>query len=148
MLTVKPPGWHKPFHLFPYHNKPKPDPYRSGKRIKYNKEPKIPVHLNHAAQLKFRNTKELLQQRSKLPMIRPITTVTMETASRTPAVLPKSTKTYQYRFKLGRAIPVVSSRFTEHAMTFKKPPFRHVRKDTCTHFKIHSRIVSIKKQNT
>lgn len=145
MLSVKPAGWNKPFHLYSY-NKPKPNPLVPIRPIKFRVVPSIPVHLNHATKLRRRNTETAHLERQKTePTYRQLTTITMPRAIRTPSILPKHTKTYQYRFKLGRAMPVIPRRFAEHTMKFKKPPFRHARKDEYGRFKIHNKEVLIGK---
>jgi len=48
---------------------------------------------------------------------------TVKAITEDPNYLPRDTKTTQYRYKFVRDIPVVSCRFTEHVMMYRKPPF-------------------------
>lgn len=116
------PAYRKPFALFPY-NRPKPLPLPPLKKINIPKEPLVPVQDTVSTKLKREATETMLNAtRSEIDWAA-VTEKSFQKASEPPKFKPKQTKTYQYRFKIKRDIPVVSCRFTEHVMMYKKPPF-------------------------
>jgi len=113
----------KPFHLYHY-NRPKLPPLPSPKPINYNKEPSIPIKYNNATKMRNKVIKEY-STREMNPYIDygSLNIETVKAITEDPNYLPRDTKTTQYRYKFVRDIPVVSCRFTEHVMMYRKPPF-------------------------
>lgn len=120
--TSPPFPYHKPFNFF-YYNKPKPQPLPQRKKIDLSKEPKIPIQHTYATKLKKRATETALSAKKPVIHYADLTEKSFQKATIPPKVRPRQTKTYQYRYKMKRDIPVVSCRFTEHVMMYRKPPF-------------------------
>ena len=115
-------------------------PLRQIKPINYNKEPKIPIKYNNATKMRNKVIKEYTM-RDMNPFIDYVNLSheTVKAITEDPNYIPRDTKTTQYRYKFVRDIPVVSCRFTEHVMTFRKPPFSFEKPNepgTCGRYKI------------
>lgn len=120
----------KPFHLY-YYNKPKLPPLPKIKPVDYKAKPAIPVRTNYATKMRNKIIKETThEQPDESFKSRP----TGKMVIGDPEVVPRQTKTSQFRYKWVREVPVVSCRFTEHVMMFKKPPFvnQNVNNSECT----------------
>lgn len=123
-----PAGYVKPFYLFHY-NKPKQPPLAKIKPVDFRAEPTIPVRMNFATKMRNTVIKETATRKQPGDVDfkqtgRPIGKMVIGD----PEVVPRQTKTSQYRYKWVREVPVISCRFTEHVMMFKKPPFTHQHK--------------------
>lgn len=130
----------RPFSQY-YYNKPKLPPSPPKKPVDYRQTPQTPINHTHTTKLRRRIIDELKEERRKPPEdelrgYQPLDEKTLQKLSRGPRVIPNPTTTFKYRYKLGRDIPVISCRFTEHMMMFKKPPFAALRVDTGNQFKI------------
>lgn len=126
-MSLDPPcaDYKKPFYLY-YYNKPKQPPLRKVKPIKFEAVPTVPVRLNNATKMRNKVIKEYsLRDGEKFVDYRELSNETSKMLTEEPQYVPKDTKTSQYRYKWVREIPVVSCRFTEHVMMFKKPPFTY-----------------------
>lgn len=136
----------KPFHLCHY-NKPKPPPLPPIKQIDYRKKPKTPVQLNYTTNLRNEIMEFMLNSKEKKPPdYQNLSAKSIRSAAQIPKIIPKHTKTYQYRYKLGRDIPVISCEYTEHIMMYKKPPFNHPQRNICGKYKIRNAKLTNKKQ--
>ncbi|KAK7574037.1 hypothetical protein V9T40_011228 [Parthenolecanium corni] len=117
--------YQKPFYLF-YYNKPKQPPLKKVKHIDYKQKPDVPVRLNNATKMRNKVIREYTT-REREPYI-DFKALTQETAKAIldePKIVPRDTKASQFRYKWVRDVPVVSCRFTEHVMMFRKPPFTY-----------------------
>lgn len=129
--------YQKPFHLFHY-NKPKQPDLPKIRKIPHKPQPKIPVRLNNATKMRNKAIR-LYDVMEKEPYIdyRALTEETSQTFNETPKHVPRHTKTSQYRYKWIRDVPVVSCRFTEYVMMYKKPPFTFEKNaSSCGHFRL------------
>lgn len=141
-FDLDPPGlcYKKPFYMYHY-NQPKLPPLKSPKPVDYNKEPDIPIRYNNATKMRNKVIKEY-SMRELEPFV-DYTTLsheTVKTVADDPSYLPRDTRTTQYRYKYVRDIPVVSCRFTEHVMMYRKPPFSFEKQpetgDLCGRYKM------------
>ncbi len=132
----------QPFHLR-YYNKPKLPPSPPMKRIDYKKAPKRPVRMNHATKLRKEVNQLAMKEEARPTSIdyQELTAKSLSTMTKPPSIAPNHTKTYQYRYKLGRDIPVISCYFTEHILMYKKPPFAYPRTDICGQFKMRKAVL-------
>lgn len=130
--------YQKPFHLFHY-NRPKQPELPKTRKIKPNKEPKIPLKLNNATKLRNKAIK-LYDIMDIDPPInyRQLTEQSEQKFFDSPVHPPRHTKTSQYRYKWVRDVPVVSCRFTEYCMMYRKPPFTFEKTlgPTCGNFRL------------
>ncbi len=115
----------KPFYLFHY-NKPKQPPLKKIKPINYKQKPTVPIRLNTATKMRNKVIREYSSREAE-PFIdfRALSHETAKTLLEEPKIVPRDTKASQFRYKWVREVPVVSCRFTEHVMMFKKPPFTY-----------------------
>lgn len=117
--------YQKPFYLFHY-NKPKQPPLKEMKPVNFKKEPKVPVRMNNATRMRNKVIREYTKRETE-PFIdyKTLSHETARTLLEEPKIIPKDTKASQFRYKWIREVPVVSCRFTEHVMMFRKPPFTY-----------------------
>ena len=126
-------NYKKPFNLF-YYNRPKQTALKDRKGpVNYRTEPKIPVRSTNATRMRDKVIKEYMQP--PIDAFEELRQRLMESGKlvlQEPDVLPRDNKTSHYRYKWARDIPVVSCRFTEHVMMYKKPPFTYEQRlDQC-----------------
>lgn len=133
MGDVPGPDYVKPFHLFHY-NKPKLPPLPKIKPVDYKAEPPVPVRLNYATKVRNKVIKETY---NKIEDFR-LKKIDGKMVTGDPEYIPRQTKTSQYRYKWVREVPVVSCRFTEHVMMYKKPPFtfQNFSDGTCGNYRL------------
>lgn len=137
----------KPFHLYPY-NRPSEQPLPAIKPIKLQKDPIIPVRWNRTMNLRTRIHRDFLKYKKKrFWEFKVESRLPGEITIKYPRIETYHNRTSQYRYKWVREIPVVPCRFTEHVMTYKKPPFVNpVKLQRCGDFALRNyRIGSPKK---
>lgn len=129
----------KPFYLFHY-NRPKSPPLPKIKPINYKEKPAIPIRMNYATKLRNKVIKAFNQRDNESVVdYKAMAKETGKALKKQPEVELRPTKTFQYRYKWIREVPVVSCRFTEHVMTFKKPPFSFERPGIgCGHYRLRN----------
>lgn len=125
-MALSAPGlnYKKPFYLFHY-NKPKQPDLRKIKAIKFQAVPKLPIRMNNATKMRNKVIKAYSSREEPFVDYGALSQETSKTITEDPENVPRDTKTSQFRYKWIREIPVVSCRFTEHVMMYKKPPFTH-----------------------
>lgn len=115
--------YQKPFYLY-YYNRPKQPPLKKIKHIDYKQEPDVPVRMNNATKMRNKVIHDYTT-REREPFIdfKALSHETAKAILEEPKIVPRDTKASQFRYKWVREVPVVSCRFTEHVMMFRKPPF-------------------------
>lgn len=120
---VPPDDYKKPFYLYPY-NRPPEEPLPPIKSIKLQHNPKIPVRWNQTTRLRNHVNRAFFQHKKKqFWEFKAKYREPGEITIRYPRIEPYHNRTSQYRYKWVREVPVVPCTFTEHIMTYKKPPF-------------------------
>lgn len=128
----------KPFYLFHY-NRPKSPPLPKIKPIKYKESPSIPVRMNTTTKLRNKVIKEYSQREEHFVDYQTMAEQTGKNLTEEPEIEPRHNRTFQYRYKWIREVPVISCRFTEHVMTYKKPPFTFDRTTAgCGHYRLRT----------
>lgn len=137
-----------------YYNLPKLPPLPPQKHVDFRQTPKTPINHTHTTKLRRRLIDSIRQEKKKPPQdeswgYRSLDKKKLERLLKAPPVAPRQTTTFKYRYKLGRDIPVIPCRFTEHMMMFKKPPFAQLRIDTANQYKIRrTRLVNEKQSKS
>lgn len=118
--------YRKPFNLFHY-NRPKQPPLRTRKGpINFKAQPKVPIRTTNATKMRNKVIKEyMLREIEPYIDYKQLATESGKLITQDPTVVPRDTKTSQFRYKWIREVPVVSCRFTEHVMMYRKPPFSY-----------------------
>lgn len=146
-MSTTPPGptYVKPFHLF-RHNKPKLPPTPPRKKVDYRRKPKVPVRTTLATKLRNTTIQRITHLRKNLSHV-DYKTLAKESAKKVtaiPKLIPRDSKTFEFRYKWVREIPVVSCRFTEHVMMYRKPPFvRERNKNVCGVYELRKMLRSL-----
>lgn len=122
----------KPFNLFHY-NKPKQPALRTRRGpIDYKAQPKVPVRPTNAMKMRNKVIKKYMEQEAD-PYInfKELALESGKLITKDPEIIPRDTRASQFRYKWVREIPVVSCRFTEHVIMYKKPPFSYEKPCGC-----------------
>lgn len=118
--------YQKPFNLFHYNKAKQPDFKQRKGPIDYRAAPKIPIKWTNASKMRSKVIKQYMETNiDPFEDLRDRLTESGRLILQEPEVIPRDNKTSNYRYKWAREVPVVSCRFTEHVMMFKKPPFTY-----------------------